>query len=219
MGVFQDTFGSKPTVPVWDNITLGGQQTKAINENIASLPSAEKLASGVSGFNQEQLTAMLNSIIPGWSGMSATAGKNMASELSGQIPTDVLQQIQSSSAAQSLTGGFGGSGMAGNLTAKDLGLTSLNLTQTGQSELENWTGMVDKMFAPGQFNVSSMFVDPQTEFQDTMQNQEMSWSQQWQQNQVSAMPDPTMAAMFKMTSSMGEGMMSGGGGGGGGGGM
>jgi hypothetical protein len=151
--------------------------------------------------------------------MANQSSKNTASELKGEIPTDVSQALQSSDAAKALTGGFGGSGLSGNMTAKDLGLTSLNLMQQGQSSLESWTSMVDNMFAPGQFNVSSMFVNPQTEFTDTMQNQEQQFSQQWLSNQVESMANPEATGLWSMLSGMGSGMMSGGGNSGGGGGM
>ena len=218
-GFLGQMFGERPTVPVWNAVTLGQSQTKAVGENQSALPGIENLASGVDTFNQNQLTQLLNSVMPGWSDMANQSSKNTASELKGEIPTDVSQALQSSDAAKALTGGFGGSGLSGNMTAKDLGLTSLNLMQQGQSSLESWTSMVDNMFAPGQFNVSSMFVDPQTEFTDTMQNQEQQFSQQWLSNQVESMANPEATGLWSMLSGMGSGMMSGGGNSGGGGGM
>jgi len=195
MGFFNAVFGGTPSVPAWNNINLGQQQQLAIGQNQSALPGAEKLAGGVDAFNQQQLTSILNSIIPGWDSMAKTATGNIASELKGEIPTDVSQTLQSSDAAKSLTGGFGGSGLAGNLTARDLGLTSLNLTQTGTSSLESWTSMVDKMFSPGMFNISSMFVTPQQEFESSFQNQQQQWQTQWLKNQVAAMPDPVLGGI------------------------
>ena len=211
-------FGGRPVVPTWNNINLtgiGGQQDAATAGNAQALPGLEALAGGVDTFNQDQLTQLMNNVMPGFSESSATAGKNIQSEISGQIPTDVSNAIQSSDAAKSITGGFGGSELSKTLTARDLGLTSLDLTNQGMSSLESWSSNLDKMFAPGEFNVSSMFVDPQTEFTDTMQNQEQAYSQQWLSNQVSAMPNPAAAGLFKYLSGMGSGMVGGGGGGGG----
>lgn len=214
-GALSGIFGSKPSVPPWQNITLGGQsgqQGLAIGNNLQVLPQAEQLAKGVTSFNQSQLTDMLNQIMPGWSGNVATASKNISDELSGKLPTDVIQQIQSSDAAQALTGGFGGTGLAGNLTARDLGITSLNLMQQGQSSLESWSQAIDRMFAPEQFDVSSMFVSPQQEFTATMQNQEMNWSQSWLSNQVSAMPDPTLSGLWTSFNNLVDSFASGAGG-------
>ena len=207
MGFLSGLFGSTPQVPPWQNVSLTGSQTEAIGANQASLGGIENLATGVNTFNQQQLTQLMNSIMPGWSGSASTASKNISDELSGKIPSDVAGNIQSSAAAQALTGGFGGSGLAGNLTAKDLGLTSLDLTNQGLSSLESWTSMIDKMFAPGEFNISSMFVSPQQEFQDTFQNQEMAWGAQWMQNQVDAMGDPILQGIIGGISPLGSMMI------------
>ena len=214
-GFLGQMFGARPSVPVWNPVTLGGSQTEAVDENQSALPGIENLASGVDTFNQNQLTQLLNSIMPGWSANAGQESKNIGSELKGEIPTDVSEAVQSSDAAKALTGGFGGSGLLGNMTAKDLGLTSLSLMGQGESSLESWTGMVDKMFAPGQFDVSSMFVNPQTEFTDTMANQEHAFSQKWMSNQIGAMPNPEATGLWSMLSGMGKGMTTGGGGGGG----
>jgi hypothetical protein len=202
-------FGDRPSVPQWNTISLDQMQGQATRANQAAMPGLENLAKGFDAFNQDQLTQLMNSIMPGWSKSADQMSKNIASEVSGQIPTDVAQNIQSSDAARALTGGFGGSGLAGNLTAKDLGLTSLNLMGQGQSSMEAWSSTIDKMFAPGEFNIGSMFIDPQTEFQDTMENQQQQFSRDWLGNQVSAMPNPQAQGIYKMISGLGTGLMGG----------
>jgi hypothetical protein len=203
------TFGQTPAVPKWNPITATGAQADAVSGNQAAMPGLENLASGVDTFNEQQLMQLFNSVMPGFTAATTTAGANIESELSGKIPTDVSEAVQSSDAAKALTGGFGGSGLSGNLTARDLGITSLDLTGQGLSSLESWSSMIDKMFAPGQFNVSSMFIDPQTEFTDEFQNQEAAFSAQWLKNQVGAMPSPQAAGMYKMTSGIVSGLMGG----------
>lgn len=207
-GGLGEIYGSKPVVPQWQAITLGGQQQNAIANNVGSLPSNESLAMGVNSFNQSQLTSMLNSIMPGWSQTANTMTQNINQELQGKLPGDVQSEIQNSSAAQAMNLGVAGSGFGSNLTAESLGLSSLQLQQTGMSEEQNWTNQVDQLFAPGMFNVSSMFVNPQQEFQDTFQNQEMSWGQQWLSNQVSAMPKPQAAGLESYLSGLGSSLMS-----------
>jgi len=225
-------FGDRPNVPKWNNISLDQMQGQATRANQAAMPGLENLAKGFDAFNQDQLTQLFNSLMPGWSKSTDQMSKNIASEVSGQVPTDVSWALQSSDAAKALTGGtgFGFDTLGGNSFAKNLGLTSLGLMSQGQSSMESWTSTIDKMFAPGQFNIGSMFIDPQTEFQDTMQNQEASVNQQWLQDQVSAMPNPQAQGIYSMISGFGKGIMAGssagvsaantaGAGGGGGGGM
>ena len=189
-------FGTKPNVPPWEGVSLDQSQNQATAANEAALPGLEKLASGVNAFNQEELTTLFNSIMPGWSNMVSQSGKNISSELKGEIPTDVAQALQSSDAAKALTGGFGGSGLSGNLTARDLGLTSLNMMQQGQSSLESWSSMIDQMFAPGQFNIQSMFISPQQEFSASMENEALKFNRDWTSNQIAASPDPVVSGSF-----------------------
>lgn len=68
-------------------------------------------------------------------------GTNTASNLRGEIPADVLGQVQRGAAEQSLFGGFGNSGVARNLTARDLGLTSLDLQSRGERGLQSVLGL------------------------------------------------------------------------------
>ena len=175
-----------PKVPTWQNLSLSGSQTGAIGANAASLPGIESLATGVDTFNENQLMQLLNSIMPGWSGAAGQAGQNITSELEGKVPADVQNMLQSSEAAKALAGGmgFGAGTLGGSDVAKSLGLTSLGLMNQGMSSLESWTGMIDRMFAPGQFNVSSMFISPQQEFEDTMANQEKQWDVNWLKSQT-----------------------------------
>ena len=191
-------FGSKPVVPTWNPVTLQGAQANATAANTANLPGIENLVGSANQFSAAQMTSLLNSVMPGFSSSIGQAGQNISSELQGQIPTDVAQQIQSSTAAQALTGGFGGSGLMGNTLARNLGLTSLDLMNQGQSSLQSWGSLINSLYAPGQMNAASMFVDPQTMFNDTMANQEMSYSQEWTQNQINAMPNPQSGRYITM---------------------
>jgi hypothetical protein len=185
LDIISNALAGKPSIPAWNTIDLGQQQTKAISENTASLPGLENLATQSNTFSLQQLQSMLTSIIPGYSDITAGVSKDISSMVSGQIPTDVSNQVQDNAAAKSLTGGFGGSGLSGNLTARDLGLTSLNLMGEGISSAESWLSTVSSIASPQMFNMSSMFVTPQQQFTDTMENQ----TQQFQRDYVSNLND------------------------------
>lgn len=202
MGLFSDLVGKvlggyaqKPKVPTYQPVSAGGSAATAVSANTANLPGIENLSSQYNLFNQQQLTQMLNTAIPGYDQIASKASSNILDELSGKLPADVLATIQSSDASKALAGGFGGSGLASNLTARDLGLTSLNLTQQGLSSAESWTSMMDRMFAPGQFNASSMFISPATQIAVNTSNTENQWGVDWLKNQINAMPNPANAAI------------------------
>jgi hypothetical protein len=197
MGFLASIFGKTPSVPTYTPVDLGQSQAKSIASNTAALPGIESLVSSSNAFNQDQISKMLEKFAPGFGAASKQIGANANSELQGDIPTDVSDAIQKSSAAQALTGGFGGSGLSGNLLAKDLGLTSLDLMGIGTSTEESWTSMVDKMFAPGNMDVSSMFISPQQQFQADTTNNENKFNADWLKSQVEAQPSPVASGLFK----------------------
>ncbi len=107
----------------------------------------------INQFQQQQLQMLLNNAMPGWqqffSGMQGTLGQmqdiwgqmrpNVTSMLAGQVPQDVQDQIRRNAAFTSLMGGSAaaGTGATGAITARDLGLTSLDLTEKGQAMAGN----------------------------------------------------------------------------------
>jgi hypothetical protein len=60
--------------------------------------------------------------------------------LRGELPPDLASQIQRNTASKALTGGYAGSQAARNLTARDLGRTSLDLQQAGAQQFSNIIG-------------------------------------------------------------------------------
>jgi hypothetical protein len=219
MGLLQDLFGTKPIVPKMPTLDLGAEQQKAIGDNTAALPGMERLVGKANQFSRDEITRMLESTIPGYSKMVSSATGTIASEMAGQIPGDVSAAVQDSAAAKALGGGYAGSGAHGDLVARDLGLTSLDLTQKGLSSFEDWTKMSASLYEPSQINVSSMFITPQQTAAFDEQQNENQFQQQWMTNQIRAEPDPTTVGIFNLATGVVDkavGAVAGGGGGGGG---
>lgn len=220
--VFQ---GKKPKVPEWQDIQLQQEQQKAISANQQALPGASALARDVNTFNQAELERMLEQAIPGYQSILGKQRGIIESQLRGEIPEDVQRQIQRQTAFGALQGGFGGSEMGRNLTARDLGLTSLQLTNQAVDSATRWMQNTQAMRMPGQFDVTSMFVTPTQMFQATFQNQMQAFQRDTFAAKIAAAPEPWAAHMGQaldsiadtalgMLSGMGGGMMGGGGGGG-----
>lgn len=214
-------FGDKPKVPQFKPVDANAEQLAAISGNTAALPGAEALASGVNTFNQAELEKMLAVALPGFQNIRSKIGQNISSLVSGQIPGDVAESVARNAAVKSLYSGYGGTGMARNLTARDLGLTSLDLTNKGLDSATRW--LSSSAVAP-RFDVSSMFITPQTRINTAMFNTENQFNRDWLKNQVSAAPDPFMRALGQafindessITSMAGSAAGAAGGGGGGG---
>ena len=190
--ILSKLFGSKPDVPVVPELDLGTEQQQAINANIAAAPRAGELAR----ISQEQIRDMMRFAIPGFDNLTGQAVGNINSLLRGEIPGDVGQAIKQSGAARSLSGGFGGSGMANNLVARDLGLTSLALTQQGLTSAQSWIGAMEKLYAPSQSLFSSMFITPQQEYAVSSHERDLQFQRSWLVNQISAMPDPAYRGIY-----------------------
>lgn len=161
MALLGEFFRTEPKVPKFKPINIDAEQARAIGANATNLPASEAIASRVNAFNQSEYDKMLESTLPGYAGIKSRISKNISSQLAGEIPEDVSLAVQRNAASRSLYGGFSGSGMAKNLTARDLGLTSLDLTQQGLDSAQRWMSMAR---AP-QFDVSSMFISPQQRVQ------------------------------------------------------
>lgn len=227
IGELTGAYGSKPKVPTYtpEDTTKGIGDT--ISGNLQNLSGAEKLAGGINQFNYDQLQKMLGQAIPGFGDIQKSISGNIASELKGEIPQDVQDQIMRSSAFKSLRGGYGGGGMSDALTARDLGLTSLNLTNQGLDSATKWLAASRSATIPGQFDVSSMFLSPQQKIGIDIGEKQYGFQAQWLKNQIKAMPSPSSVAlagaasqdlgMFSSLAGSAVGGAAGGGGGGGGG--
>jgi hypothetical protein len=183
---FQELVGSKPKVPTLPTVDLGEQQRKAIAENIAAAPEAAKLAR----FSEDQIRQMMEREFPGFGAIGEQIGKNILSETKGELPTDVADAVKRSGAGAAVTGGFAGSGMARNLVARDLGLTSLDLTQRGLSSAESWIRQTEQLYSPTEAIFSGMFVTPQQQYGAAVEERNMQFQRNWLENQIAAMPAP-----------------------------
>lgn len=176
--------------------------------------AANQIAQGENNFYRQSI----NAIAPGTTQGIYLAGKNANQELRGEIPADVQASIQRASAQNALTGGFGAdSGVGRNLTSRDLGLTSLNLTQMGAQGLTNNTRLAQSLtpFSAGDIlgtsqqyqqnfdNYNLRNADTQNQAAKDaagIQNQNAQNSYQQEVNQALA-PNPYLAAGLAAASS------------------
>jgi hypothetical protein len=198
-GFLSSLFGSKPNVPGLRQLDLGTEQALSIANNQRNLPGMEALIGQANAFTAEDINKWLSIAMPWYQSASTQIGKNINDELAGKIPTDVSQQVQNSAAAKAIGGGFSGSGMHGDLVARDLGLTSLDLTQKGLSSAESWMQTMDKLYAPSMISLKDMFISPTQQASFDVSERNMAWSRDWLQNQINAMPDPTTVGLWNAT--------------------
>jgi hypothetical protein len=130
------------------------------------LPANFNLANQVNRFNVGQAVRGYSTIQPYFKQLQEQIGRNALSFARGQLPSDVVSSIGRAAAQRGLSSGFGqgaggaGAGTAmGNLNLRNLGLTSLQLSQQG-TELGMRANQAAAGMTPGLFDLTSQFMTP-----------------------------------------------------------
>lgn len=187
--------GKKPKVPELKPIDFAKEQQQAIQQNIASLESATDLAKKTTAAEQSQLEAQLRRAIPGYDQLVSQAGQNIAASLRGEISPEVSAQVQRSTAGRALSGGFGaGSGFGRALTARDLGLTGMQIQNQGLAQAQNFIQQQRAFGMVQPFSVSSMFITPAQRIGAIQQQQSAMYGRDLTAAQVAAAPSPMQQA-------------------------
>ena len=189
-GLLGGLFGAKKVkVPELKPIDFAGEQRQAIQQNIASLEPATELATKTTAAEQGVLEAQLRRAIPGYDQLIQQAGKNIGSALRGEVSQDVASQLQRSAAGRALGGGFGaGSGMGRALSARDFGLTSMQIQNQGLNQAQNFIQQQRTMGMAQPFSVSSMFITPNQRIGFMQQQQQAQYARDMAAAQVAAQP-------------------------------
>lgn len=87
----------------------------------------------------QNLGNQVYSQLPGYGTSLGNVGANVQSETAGQVPADVLNQITQQAAERGVATGNVGGGATNAAMLQNLGLTSLNLTNMGQQNLNSQT--------------------------------------------------------------------------------
>jgi hypothetical protein len=196
MNPLTEVFGDTPDVAPYIPTNLGEEQIKALKENLAAFGDISKLG----GKYYDYMLGFMDKSIPGFSDILAMGGdltkkmQGTASEfLSGQIPQDVINSVTRSSAFQNLQSGLMSGAMGMSNTARNLGLTSLDMINQG-SKLQETAGNAAQRWAQIAsglvMNPASFFVSPSEQFGATMQNRLYQQQTKQLQNNLNASPNP-----------------------------
>jgi hypothetical protein len=112
----------------------------AVGEAEQLAPRTRELEAQRNQFARAQLLESLGIQIPGYQEGQSQRTQNALALLRGELPPDVAAQVQRQAAGRAVSGGFAGSQAASNLTARDLGRTSLALQQAGGQQFANILG-------------------------------------------------------------------------------
>ena len=142
-------------------ITAGPRGYSPIYGGVPQLPGTGQVSSNVSN--------ILNTAIPGYSGLTRTASSSIADAMAGKLPQDVQDVIQNNAAEQAVLGGMPGSSringtLFGNKSLRDLGVTSLQQKQQGLNDFLSLLRGVSGTVAPT-YGQAQEQLDQQSGFQ------------------------------------------------------
>lgn len=192
----------KPDVPDIPQISLPQTQLDITKGNLAALPGLEDLGTGVNAFQRAERAKTLEGI-PGLQALETATLGNLGSWMAGQIPADVQNAIATSGAGRALAGGYGGSGMANNLVARDLGLTSLDLQRMAVPMAQNFIGQEFGMRNVPQFDPTSSFINPMDAAQFYNRQNMEQFNRNWLQARIDAQPEPWQQSIMNSTQELG----------------
>jgi|GEM_PF-842646 len=117
----------------------------AIGEAEQLIPRTRELEAQRNAFARAQLLESLGIQVPGYQEAQAKRAENALALLRGELPPDVLAQVQRRAATKAVGGGYAGDrptlSQAGrNLEARDIGRTSLDLANLGGQQFANILG-------------------------------------------------------------------------------
>ena len=110
-------------------------QSQTTSSNVGNAPNLESLTQLVDQLNQNSQTAANAARIPNNPALEAQSSANIGSELAGQLPQDVITQMQQQAAERGVATGSPGSDNSNGAYLRALGLNSLALQQQGQQNL------------------------------------------------------------------------------------
>lgn len=170
-------------VPPAPNVDPSAQQINAATGNLAVLPKAEELAGATNEATARQFLAMMEKLIPGFANISKTIAGNIGSMVRGELPKDVEALIGRKAAEKGIVRGTGGSQFDDYGQLRDLGLTSLEMTDRGLNSAQRWMSS-----QPQPFNVTSMFLNPAQRIATEQWNEVNRFNAQFMRNQISMLP-------------------------------
>lgn len=150
---YSPVYGGIPGVP-----DPNASARSAISGNTANLPQIQNLAGGVNQFNLTQALQALEASVPGLAKLNQQSSANIAQELAGEVPDDVVNNLITSAAERGILTGSPGSPNANAAYLRALGLTSLDQKKTGQANLSSAVARAPQVPL---FNLSSMLTTPE----------------------------------------------------------
>lgn len=207
VGGLMGAYGSKVNVPALTPVSADQQQQAAIAGNLTVLPQAEKLATSVNQFSLDQIKTLMNQLAPGYTDTLALGTRNATALMRGELPQDVLRSVADKSNAAATFGGYGGSGLAHNLSLRDLGISELQAQQMGLRQFQTLLADSESLM-PHLYDFSTAFMTTGQRVALAVQQQSAQYTRDLQKAQADAAPDPSLVATIHAAGALGDDVAS-----------
>lgn len=157
------------------------------------------LTSYINSLNVAGQTAANQARIPGEAGLETQSSGLIGQELSGQLPEDVIRQLQQQGAERGVATGTAGSPNNNAAYLQALGLNSLQLEQTGESNL---TAAEGRNPAAPIYNPATQLMTPEQSAQLGLQQESLGLQAQSEADRV-ALQEQEMAQQAALASAAG----------------
>jgi len=201
MGLLGKIFGEKVKVPEFKKIDIDQEIQDTFKSITSQLPEAQKALVGLGESQADVSLAVLERVAPGTQATINKLTENIQSGLRGELPQDVVDQVQNQAAARSFSQGIAGSEAASNFTLRDFGLTSLQRINQAQSQATQAISLFQNI-APAP-NVSSFFLNPQQRLGFLQQERNAEFQRDNLAAQAKAAPDPVFAGVANVVGQVG----------------
>jgi hypothetical protein len=160
LGIGGSLLKKKPKIPTYKPVSQQGQQEAAIAANLASFNRARELAQQTSQADQDTLDSLLSRVDPNYQQNISRASGVIGDFLAGRLPLSDQNVSMRKSAESSQLGGVPGSRFAQATTARDLGLSQVDLMRTGLGAFNQFSTNLRSNYVANPMPTASQYVSP-----------------------------------------------------------
>ena len=175
LGIGGSLLKKKPKIPSYKPVNQQAEQEAAIAGNLASFGKASELADMTAQADQDRLDSILARTLPNYRELISGAGSAVQDMIAGRLPNQDQQMLMRRSAERGAGLGIANTGAGRNLTARDLGLSSLQMTQAGLGAFNQLSSNVRGNFTVNPMSTTSMYVSPAQRISNAIQENQFRY--------------------------------------------
>lgn len=148
-------------IPKYKKVDQDAEQKAAIAGNLASFDSAKELADRTTMADQERLESIISRTLPEYQNILRSAGGAISNMIAGNLPMADQGMTIRQAAERGGALGLGGSQAGRNLTARDLGISQVQMMNQGLNAFNSFSSNLRQNYTVNPMSQASMYMTPQ----------------------------------------------------------